>query len=271
MKRLLLLSLLLAGCAAAPRPSFVPGSQGRIHVSDGGAGSALPIVFVHGNGANLTQWSGQLTHFRRSRRAVAFDLRGMGWSDVPADGDYSIAAMAGDLHTVVNALNLDRFILVGHSYGGPVVAAYAARHPERVAGAVYADAAGDIKATREQSDRYLDALRMDKPRTVRVSFAPMLATATDEVKAAVLWSADRTSTEAFGSAMEGLRDFDVARAVSAYRGPMLAIAALDHPSAFHVQFTSVPVRSMEGAGHWLMMERPAQFNYILQEFADPLR
>lgn len=263
--------LLIAGCASAPPPTLIDGPQGRIFVSDGGSGAALPIVFIHGNGANLTQWAAQLAHFRKSRRAVAMDLRGMGRSDVPVNGDYSVRAMTEDLHVIANTLNLDRFVLVGHSYGGAVAASYAAEHPERVAAVVYADAGGDVKVTRQEAEKYLEALRIDQRETVRKSYEPMLATASEQVKAAVYASVDRTSSEAFVSAMEGMLDFSMARAVAAYRGPVLAIAALETPHSFHVQFPAVRTRRMERAGHWLMMERPAEFNQILEEFLATLQ
>lgn len=266
MKRLLIAAVLAAGCATAPQPLFVEGAQGRLHVYAGGEGTGTPIFFIHGGGGSLTQWGAQLGHFSRSRRVMAMDLRGMGRSWVPVDGVYTLEAMVSDVHTVANALNADRFVLVGHSYGGSVAAAYAAAHPERVAGVVYADAAGRVFATPEQWDRYLTALRMDKPEFVRNAYAPMLKTASEEVKAAVLGAVDRTSVEAYAGAIEGMREFDVERAVRAYDGPVLAIAAMETPSSFHVQFPDVPLRRMEGVGHWLMMERPAEFNAIVEEF-----
>ena len=268
---ILLITLAAAGCASAPAPVPIAGPQGHLHVSDGGTGPGIPLVFVHGNGANLTQWDAQLRHFRKSRRAIAYDLRGMGSSHTPIDGSYSVADMSADLHAIVNALNLDRFVLVGHSYGGHVVAAYAAAHPERVAGVVYADAAGDIRPRPEAWEKYLTALRMDKRATVTAAFEPMLTTASPAVKTAVLGSVDRTSTEAFVTAMEGMREFSVADAIRRYPGPTLAIAAVNNPSSFHVQFPAVPTRRMEGVGHWLMMERPEEFNRIVDEFLAALR
>ena len=123
-------------------------SAGSLRVDDGGSGPGIPILFVHGNGANHNQWRHQLEHLRKTRRAVAFDLRGMGESDVPRNGDYSVDGMADDVHAVADALHLRRFVIVGHSYGGPVVADYAAKHPERVAGVVFADAGGNVKIER---------------------------------------------------------------------------------------------------------------------------
>src|SRR6202162_5782963 len=123
---------------------WVQGQQGRLRVDDGGSGG-IPVVFVHGNGGNRTQWAGQVLHLRASRRAVAFDLRGMGESEVAGNGDYSVEGFAEDVAAVADELGLRRFVLVGHSYGGAVVAAYAGRHPEKLAGLVFADVAGDIR------------------------------------------------------------------------------------------------------------------------------
>ena len=70
---------------------------------------------------------------------VALDLRGHGNSDPALQGDDSIESMAEDIDDVVNALGLQRFVLVGHSMGGSVSIAYAGIHPEKVAGLLLAD------------------------------------------------------------------------------------------------------------------------------------
>lgn len=123
---------------------WVEGRQGRLRVDDGGSGG-IPVLLVHGNGGNRSQWAGQLEHLRGSRRAAAFDLRGMGESELAGNGDYSVEGFAEDVAAVADALGFQRFVLVGHSYGGAVVAAYAGKHPDRLAGLVFADVAGDIR------------------------------------------------------------------------------------------------------------------------------
>lgn len=273
MKRLLAAALILAGCSSARMPPMIDAAQGRLHISDGGRGEGLPVLLVHGNGGNLTQWQAQLAHLRKTRRAVAFDLRGMGLSQIPVNGDYSIEGMVEDVQAVADSLGLNRFVIVGHSYSGTVVAAYAAQHPERVAGVVYADATGDLKGTPEAIDRYLDALRADKPRVLRMAYEPVLANSSDAVKAAVLMSADRTPVEAFVGAFEGWRVFNVAKALAAYTGPKFAIVAAgnNQPTSFHVQFPHVPRREIEGVGHWLMMDKPQEFNRLLDEFLARVR
>jgi pimeloyl-ACP methyl ester carboxylesterase len=260
LRILALVILLGAACAhTAPR---------GLHIDDGGRGDALPVLFVHGNGANSTQWRAQLEHLRRSRRAVAFDLRGMGLSAPPKNGDYSLAAMADDVDAVANALGLRRFAIVGHSYGGAVVTAYAAKHAERVAGVVLADSAGNVRMAPEQQEKFLAALRKNKDAVVAAWFAPILKPSSDAVRQTVLDSVSHTSLDAFAGALTGMPSVDLAPLVAAYHGPRLAIASADieGPSAFHMQFPDVPVKKIHGAGHWLMMDKPDEFNALLDEF-----
>jgi len=261
--------LLLAAAAACAHtsPEFVRGPQGRLHVDDGGRGGATPIVFVHGNGANLTQWRDALAHARATRRAVALDLRGMGASEPAANGDYSVEGVSEDLGAVVDALGLKRFILVGHSYGSHIVAAYAARHPERVAAVVHVDGGGNLKIPDEAAKKFTDALRANKDAVAAQWFKPILADATSATHQAVLASVHATNTDAFVGALDGIRHVDLVPLVAAYKGPRFAIFAkpLAQAGSFHVQFPQVPARGIDGVSHWLMMDKPAEFNAILDE------
>src|SRR5438132_788480 len=85
-----------------------------LHVDDGGVGG-LPVVLHHGLGADLEVWRKQIGHLRRSRRVLAFDVRGHGRS--PRASEYSVAALVTDLEEVT--AGLPRFWLVGHRLAGP--------------------------------------------------------------------------------------------------------------------------------------------------------
>ena len=113
----------------------IPGPGGKLFVDDGGSGG-VPVVFIHSFAGDSTHWTEQLKHLRKTRRAIALDLRGHGQSQPPANGDYSIDALEADVTAVVDTLKLDRFVLVGHSLGGPTAIAYAAENPSKVAGLV---------------------------------------------------------------------------------------------------------------------------------------
>ena len=248
---------------------WVRGRQGRLRVDDGGSGG-IPVVFVHGNGGNRTQWAGQLRHLRAGRRAVAFDLRGMGESEIAENGDYSVEGFAEDVSSVAEALGLPRFVLVGHSYGGAVVAAYAGMHPERLAGLVFADVAGDIRNTPAD---HVEALRRgllpeNYEKFTQRWFESILVHGTDATKDVVFRSLRATRPEVFIAATTGLYTFDPAAALSHYRGPRLHIASFlaDNPVAIHRAFKDMPVRVVQDASHWLMLDRPGDFNRFLDEF-----
>jgi pimeloyl-ACP methyl ester carboxylesterase len=110
----------------------------RLNVFQLGAGPDL--VLVHGLGANLAFWHlGVLRLLGERFRVTIFDQRGHGYSGMPASG-YAPVDMAADLGGLLDALDIGRAHLVGHSYGGSVVLNYAVRHPERVVSLTLADA-----------------------------------------------------------------------------------------------------------------------------------
>src|SRR3989304_4782272 len=139
---------------------FIQGTAGRLRVDDYGGtatGRGVPGVLARAAPPSHKVWKAQLSHLRRlRRRAVAFDLRGMGESDPARDGDYSVDAMVRDLAALTDALGLRRYHLVGHSFAGAVVSAAAAAFPDRVAGLVLVDPSGD---NRNQSPEESAGLR----------------------------------------------------------------------------------------------------------------
>ena len=101
------------------------------------------IFFQHGFAGVAESWEWQLAHFANGHRVIAPDLRGHGQSDAP-HSQYSMPELAQDMHAVVEALNLpERFVLVGHSFGGAVCIEYAKAHPERLAKLILIATAGE--------------------------------------------------------------------------------------------------------------------------------
>jgi pimeloyl-ACP methyl ester carboxylesterase len=110
----------------------------RMHVRDWG-GDGRGVVLLHGLASNARIWDLVAPLIAGpGRRVVALDQRGHGLTDKPPDG-YDFVAITGDLHAAVEALGLDRPVVVGHSWGAAVALDYAARHPEDAAGAVLVD------------------------------------------------------------------------------------------------------------------------------------
>jgi long-chain acyl-CoA synthetase len=101
------------------------------------------ILFVHGYAGCAETWEYQINHFAAQFRVVVPDMRGHGQSDAPFSR-YTMDEMVADLHAIVEALNLpERFILIGHSFGGAVCVEYANAHPERLDKLVLIATAGE--------------------------------------------------------------------------------------------------------------------------------
>lgn len=107
--------------------------------------SGNTVVLVHGWTQDHTSWDDVVAELRRTRpdlRVIAYDGRGHGWSDAGPRSTATIDRFADDLAAVVEGLVPDGdVVLAGHSLGGPVIMAFAERHPhlvrERVAGVAF--------------------------------------------------------------------------------------------------------------------------------------
>ena len=104
-----------------------------------GSPGAPPLVLLHGLGEGGADWDGVAPAFARHCRVYAPDLRGHGRSDRP--GDYSVELMEADVLGFLDALQLDRVDLIGHSMGGLVGYLLAGDHPERVRRLILEDVA----------------------------------------------------------------------------------------------------------------------------------
>lgn len=106
----------------------------------GPAGNSAPtVVLESGMAASRSYWAPVQTRVAEHARVVVYDRSGLGRS--PADSSpRSIARMSADLNDLLDHLGGGRFVLVGHSGGGPIVRAAAAERPERIAGLVLVDA-----------------------------------------------------------------------------------------------------------------------------------
>ena len=103
------------------------------------------LVFIHGFGGQAMQWQYQLQHASLENRVVAIDLRGHGLSDTPARG-YEMECLLDDLETALEALKVaDKFVVIGHSFGGAVATEYALKHPQRVERLILIATAGEFK------------------------------------------------------------------------------------------------------------------------------
>jgi pimeloyl-ACP methyl ester carboxylesterase len=248
----------------------IAGPAGSLAADDGGRGG-LPVVFVHSTAGTSQHWAAQLAHLRKTRRAVALDLRGHGRSEPPANGDYAVVAMADDVAAVVDSLGMDRFALVGHSLGGGVAVAYAGNHPDRVDRLLLVDAIGDgTQLPGDEIEPFLAALESPDYQAAIEGYWSTISGPDAVVRERLLRDLRATPRAAMVAVMREVTRFDPKPALARYRGLALAVVtpSNDYPFSLHRLGGGMRHRVVEGTGHWLHLDRPEDFNRILDRFLE---
>lgn len=112
---------------------------------DMGEGDATPVLLLHGSGPGVTAWANwrfNLPVLAQSRRVVAPDMVGFGYTERPEGVQYNLDNWVQHGIDFLNALGLHQVDVVGNSYGGALALAIAIRHPDRVRRLVLMGAAG---------------------------------------------------------------------------------------------------------------------------------
>ncbi|MEQ9442660.1 MAG: alpha/beta hydrolase [Cyclobacteriaceae bacterium] len=107
--------------------------------------SDTTLLFIHGWAINQTYWQPQTDHFKDRYRVVTLDLAGHGKSGNERN-DWSMEAFGNDVVAVIEKLDLQHIVLIGHSMGGTVMLEAATKVPDRVIALVGVDNFKDVGA-----------------------------------------------------------------------------------------------------------------------------
>ncbi|MGV3550134.1 alpha/beta fold hydrolase [Rhizobium sp.] len=119
-----------------------------INYTSWGPRTGRPILLIHGTLAWSQTWYQLATRLAaQGFRVIAPDLPPFGFSERPADGDYSRKAQGKLILAFADALGLDKVVLVGHSFGGGATMEAAFSAPERIDGLVLLDVALGLDST----------------------------------------------------------------------------------------------------------------------------
>ena len=263
-----------AGAAETPSADGTP-----IHYEAQGAGEPA-LVFIHGWSCDGGYWRGQVGRFAAAHRVVTLDLAGHGASGLERT-DYTMAAFGADVAAVLAAEGLDDAILVGHSMGGPVAVEAALAAPERVRGLIGVDNFQDMHAslTPEQIAGFIGAMRADFAGTVVPWVRSMFPADADSALVAQV-SADMAAAppavgiSAFAHTLAWMSGGGLER-LPLLTVNLTTVSGDRHPTDVARNRELVPgfgVRLMVDTGHFPMLEKPSEFNGLLEaaiaEFAD---
>lgn len=246
------------------------------------AGNGMPLVLLHGISSGAASWLGQLAGLEPHLRVIAWNAPGYGAStplaiDAPKAADY-----AASLAAFVDAQKLDRFVLVGHSLGALMAAAYADMHPEKIAGLVLlSPARGYAEAERGEREgklngrlQRLEQLGLDGMAEARAA-ALVSANATSSVVHWIGHNMRHLHVEGYCQAARMLAYDDIGRYAAGFGGPVAVcsgdadnITPVAKCRAIAAEFHQSDYQSLAGLGHAFYLEAPAQANRLLEGLVD---
>lgn len=255
-------------CALSLSAASVDGI--KIHSTTTGKGSRT-VILVHGYTCDETSWSEQVPALAKEYRVVTLDLPGHGKSDSPKDGKFSMDLFARAIEAVRAEAKAERIVLVGHSMGTPVVLRYAHLYPQHTVALVFVD--GLMAFSPEQAAaRSNEGAAMGGPngRTARENmihrfFVPGTTPAVQaKVMNMMLGAPEATAVGAMNATREAAgqtTDIPMVPILGIYAGSPLASA-----EAVHAHFPAAAYTQIPGTGHFLMLEKPEEFNRLLLAF-----
>jgi pimeloyl-ACP methyl ester carboxylesterase len=241
-------------------------------------GDAPATLLLHGIGNYGRYWDFFAEAVAGRLRLIAPDARGHGESGRPAD-DYAPQTFVADAVAVLDALAVDRALVVGHSMGGTHAIRLAAAHPDRVTRLVVVDAGPEPMAEGSERARRLSLERPERFANAAEALAYLHRTSPgyrDEVYAnrmrwlfreedgGLVW---RSSRDALASIMTGARRGDLWDALRAIRCPVLLVRG----TRSNVLSADVAHRVLETLAEGRLIELDAGHNVALdraRELAD---
>ena len=231
------------------------------------------LVFIHGWCCDRSYWSEQLPHFAEKYKVVAIDLAGHGESEL-GHKEWTMGAFGEDVVAVLNKLNLEQVVLIGHSMGGFVILEAGRQMPQLVIGLVGVDTLNDFgeKLTQEQIDDWLAPVRSNFVEATRNNVRTMFTPNSDSTLVEKIVADMSSAPQEVGlGALEGYIDFqnnEIIQVLQEVIAPITCINSDLYPTNVETNQRYVPsfkAKIMSGVGHFNMMEDPETFNRLLEE------
>jgi pimeloyl-ACP methyl ester carboxylesterase len=240
----------------------------------------MPIVMLHGIGSGAASWVRQLETLGENHPVLAWDAPGYGQSThvepvSPVASDYADA-----LSDWLDALEIERCVLVGHSLGSLIAGSFAIRQAARVAGLLLLSPAGGYGAApahvrEEKRDARLAMLAELGPQGLaeKRSANMVSADADDEAREWVRWNMARINPAGYAQATHLLANADLASDLTHFDGRVaVAVGAEDtitSPAACELiaKAANVSLQVIPGAGHAGYIEAPLRYSALIEAFS----
>lgn len=263
----------------------------NLHHLEWGAPDSPPVLALHGLRSYAHTWDALAAGLAGDHRIIAPDFRGRGDSDWDPERDYFTNAYVSDLEALVDHLGLQRFAIVGHSMGGSVGYAYAARHPDQVSKLVVEDIGpgsststpGAVRVIREVASTPDD---FDSLQAVRAYWRSVRPAISEQALASRIahtvretgdgrwtWKLDMAGIAAARLSGDPAGPVDLWNCVESLRCPTLVIRG--EQSDFLPEQTCIEMAArqpllrwapVKGAGHYVHDDNPHDFLDMVTDF-----
>jgi pyruvate dehydrogenase E2 component (dihydrolipoamide acetyltransferase) len=264
--------------AAAPEPETIEAGGRRFRYLALGEGEGPPIVFIHGFGGDLNNWQFNQEALAAGHATYAVDLPGHGGSSKDlGSGRVHVEGLADAVVDFLDAKNIGKAHLVGHSLGGAVALDLALNHADRVASATLVCSAG---LGSEINMAYVDGFMQAKRRKQLEPVLAMLVADPDMVSREMIEDVLKfkrlDGVEAAlnriidGNFAGGRQALDLTSRLADLSVPVQVIWGRQDQiiPASHAQGlpATLPVHVFDDAGHMVHMEKAAEVNDLVERF-----
>ncbi len=245
-----------------------------------GVSNAVPLIFIHGFPFNKEMWSAQLTALGSSYRCIAYDVRGHGDSEAGA-AQFSIPQFADDLFSFMDALKIDKAIIVGLSMGGYIALHAIEKSPARIVGLVLCDTqcAADTQEGRDKRKKTIafiqkNGLEVYSEESLKNLFAPASFQSKKQEVLFIKNTILDTKPENICLTLQALADRkETCTILKQIEVPVLILVGKEDkitpPEAaekMHREISGAEIGIVAGAGHLSNLENPDGFNERMKLF-----
>lgn len=226
-------------------------------------GYGATLLFIHGAGGNNMVWKNQIKHFAN---AIAIDLPGHD----SGEGRRTIEEYVEDVRMFCDEKGLKNVVMIGHSMGGAITLKFALSHPKHLRAVVLVSTGAKLRVTPlifEKIKRDYNGFLM---LVKRYAFSDKTSL---EVKNDVVELMGRVKPQVVYGDFEACDKFNVMESLSEISVPTLIICGKDDflTPLKYSEYLKANIRNSElkviaDAGHMVMLEKPEEFNKILEEF-----
>ncbi|MGP8153179.1 MAG: alpha/beta fold hydrolase [Smithella sp.] len=242
-------------------------------ISENDLGAHKPsLVFIHGSGGDHSVWSHQYARLQKKYKIAAIDLPGHGRSG--GSGEKDVSRYCAWVKKILDILDLNKAVLVGHSLGAAIALKFTINYPEEIAGII--PVGGGMKMP--VNPFFLDYLKTN-PAQITAEITELICKYSlakenrPKFLSTLQKGISRSKVEVLYGDLLACNELDLTKETDKIKVPALIICG-DEDKMTSPDFSRQLVASIgganlaiiAGAGHMVMMERPAEFNISLDKF-----